>query len=193
MVKNGIKRPLKSMNILANDVLDGHIHCTRHPPVVVDIEKKAKTSAHSSPSILYHMPADNLVYCPIVHIPGNKKARTVIPSAGDKHCDQSAAVSCESHPRYDNEAFQNDVHGTAAPIILEHVRSIKYPRRGAISVAHADLETETHFELKKEHNADKSDDTTHPPLENNVKTLTASPAGMTNCVEYTTEQATRKM
>ena len=176
---------------------DGHFRCKRHLPVIVDMGKRAKTSNRrassaqsSSPSMLYHMPADNLVHCPIVHIPGNKNVQSTVigephraeisslqasnatvPSAGYKHCDQSTAVSCQSHPRYDNDIFQHDVHGTAAP------RSIKFPRRGAISVVHADLdETETTSELKKEHSADKSDATHHPQYD---KAFAATTPGKT--------------
>ena len=194
---NGVKRPQSSpeLSILACD-----IRCKRHLPVIVDVEKRAKpsdrkkpiaASAHSSsPSMLYHMPADNLIHCPIVHIPGNKKVQSTVigephraeisslqasnvtvPSAGDKHCDQSTAVSCQSHPRCDNNSFQHDVHGTAAP------RSIKFPRRGAISVVHTDLdETETTSELKKEHSADKSDATHHPQYD---KAFAATTPGKT--------------
>lgn len=146
------------------DTPDNQIRWKRHKVVVVNHGNQVKTidniepsRTDTTPSRLYHITADNLVHCPVVHIPRNKK--TNVPKSGmcNPQAHDSMQVADETEPSAGHKNGQTDymnrprqaksrvqgADGMKLPV------GCKYPRRGAISFVHDESEEIT--EHKNQH------------------------------------------
>ncbi|KAL3762278.1 hypothetical protein ACHAWU_000925 [Discostella pseudostelligera] len=192
------------LNNLPIEYINDRTCCKRHASIdAIDSSKAAKKRL--SASRLYHMPADNLVHCPVVHIPAGKKKNLqttdmspysrestnslegeneTVPSAVYK--DEQTTASYTSHHEHGCAVVQ-DVCKMEAPTECKNGQNAvkcKYPRRGAIAIAHDDA-SEDPIEHKYAQTADVMCES--PPRhakasiqcsENEMESPTANPPAM---------------
>ena len=141
---DGRKRPPSPIPLMNNIPIDVSVNHRR------DDNKHARVDVSSpSSSRHYHIPEENLIFCPVVHIPRNNAhtpimhesaSRAKAPAQGGNgigtesssgHKNERTHVMLEPHPRDVKET-----EGLTERNIVKNAFKCKYPRRGAISLVH---------------------------------------------------------
>lgn len=159
VVNDRPKRPSSPTTMLNNLPIDiNDRNCRKRHAIMDAIDSSKASITRLSASRLYHMSADNLIHCPVVHIPIKKKnlettvmsvyprestdslegGNGAVPSAVSK--DEQTTVSYKSHHQHGCYVVQ-DVSKMEVPTERKNGQDAvkcKYPRRGAIAIAHDD-------------------------------------------------------